>query len=111
MKGNHVIEGTQSNLFLIQGGRLITPDLSTCGVAGVVRELVLEVAAELGLQSRVAAVTLGELNRADALFITNAVHGGLSGRRPGKPALRTSEVPVALMEQVRNLVLGPVGRI
>jgi 4-amino-4-deoxychorismate lyase len=109
--GNHVIEGTQSNLFLLKSGRLITPDLSTCGVAGVVRELALEVAAELGMQTSVAAVTLGELNRSDALFITNAVLGicpvaALENRR-----FELQKFPVVLMERVRHLALGPMGRI
>ena len=106
---DHVIEGTQSNLFLLKGRRLITPDLSACGVAGVVRELVLELAAEFELTSRIAAVTLGELQRADALFITNSLLGicpvvALENRR-----FEIHKIPSALVQRVRNIALGPAG--
>jgi 4-amino-4-deoxychorismate lyase len=106
---NHVIEGTQSNLFLLKGGRLITPDLSACGVAGVVRELVLEIAAELNLTTQVTALTLGEVQRADALFITNSLLGicpvaALENRR-----FDIHQIPAALIQRVRGQALGSIG--
>jgi len=106
---NHVIEGTQSNLFVLKGRRLITPDLSSCGVAGVVRDLVLEVAAELKLTTQVARVTLGELQRAEVLFITNSLLGvcpvaALENRR-----YDVRKIPDTLVQRVRHLALGSVG--
>jgi 4-amino-4-deoxychorismate lyase len=41
-QGGRVISGVSSNLFLVTGGRMITPSLKECGVAGTVRALVLE---------------------------------------------------------------------
>jgi len=106
---NHVIEGTQSNLFLLKGRRLTTPDLSACGVAGVVRELVLEVAAEFDLTVRVSKVSLGELQRTDALFITNSLLGicpvaALENRR-----FDIHQIPAALIHQVRSQALSSIG--
>ncbi len=37
-----VVEGTMSNLFYVEGGRLMTPDLSRCGVHGIIRAEILD---------------------------------------------------------------------
>ncbi|MDD5613312.1 MAG: aminodeoxychorismate lyase [Gallionella sp.] len=70
-----VIEGTRSNVFLASAGRLLTPDLSRCGVAGVQRERVLAAAAELGLPCEVRDIALDELLAADEVFLCNSVFG------------------------------------
>lgn len=70
-----VIEGTRSNLFLAAAGRLLTPDLSRCGVAGVQRGRVLAAAAELGLPCQVRDIALDELLAADEVFLCNSVFG------------------------------------
>jgi 4-amino-4-deoxychorismate lyase len=103
---NHVIEGTQSNLFLIKGGELITPDLSACGVAGVVRELVLEVAAKMGLRQRIAPVTVGQVKRADALFVSNSVLGVCPVAALEEHLFDPAKFPVLLLHGVRKLALG-----
>lgn len=74
-ENNHVIEGTQSNLFFIKNGGLFTPNLENSGVAGIVRELVLEVAEELGIGCTITDVSLADLIKAEALFITNSLLG------------------------------------
>ncbi len=71
----HVIEGTRSNVFLVLKGRLITPDLSRCGVAGVQRDRVMSYAKEHGMAVEVRDVELDELRAADELFLTNSVFG------------------------------------
>jgi 4-amino-4-deoxychorismate lyase len=70
-----VIEGVRSNLFTVKGGMLITPDLSRCGVAGVMRDRVLDAAHELGIKAEVRDVHLEEILEADELFLTNSVFG------------------------------------
>lgn len=72
---DRVIEGTMSNVFLCKGGRLFTPDLSESGVCGVVRELVLDVAAERGVQVNIERVGLTEVLQADSMFLTNSLIG------------------------------------
>jgi len=68
-----VIEGTQSNLFMVREGRLRTPDLSHCGVAGIMRGVVIEQARALGIETVVGRVTLDDLGSADELFICNSL--------------------------------------
>jgi 4-amino-4-deoxychorismate lyase len=70
-----VIEGTRSNVFLISEGRLITPDLSRCGVAGVQRDRVIAYARQIGMPVEVRNVELCELRASDELFLTNSVFG------------------------------------
>jgi 4-amino-4-deoxychorismate lyase len=70
-----VIEGTMSNLFMVEGDTLITPDLSQCGINGVMRETVLALAAQLGIAPRVEAIPLARLKAASGCFVTNSIIG------------------------------------
>lgn len=70
---DRVIEGTMSNLFLVVRGRLVTPDLSRCGVDGVQRERVIAFARSAGIELEVRDVTLPEVMAADECFLVNSV--------------------------------------
>jgi 4-amino-4-deoxychorismate lyase len=72
---DHVIEGTMTNLFAVYGGVLRTPDLSECGVEGVMRAEVLARAAALGLRCECAPITRAALARAEEIFLTNSLIG------------------------------------
>jgi 4-amino-4-deoxychorismate lyase len=63
-----VIEGVMSNLFVVKDGEVTTPDLTRCGVAGVMRGLLAE-------SARIADLTLSEVRGADELFLTNSLIG------------------------------------
>ena len=82
-----VIEGTMSNVFASPGeGVLLTPDLSRCGVAGVMRRYLLEQAAKAGITVRVEPFPLATLLRAREIFLCNSILGvwpvtELAGRR------------------------------
>ena len=71
----HVIGGTSRNLFAAIDGRLVTPDVTRAGVAGVMRRVVLKLAAQLGIATEVRPVLPAEIGRADELFMTNALVG------------------------------------
>lgn len=71
-----VVEGTMSNLFLVSAGELVTPALHRCGVAGVLRRVVLEaLAPALGISTRVADLSLEDLYHAEEMFICNSLIG------------------------------------
>jgi 4-amino-4-deoxychorismate lyase len=72
---DHVIEATSSNLFLQHDDRLITPDLRSCGIAGVVRALILDIAEENNSPVSVEAVLLSDLPQAEALYLCNSIAG------------------------------------
>ena len=71
----HVIEATRSNLFIVCGGALLTPNLTYCGVAGVQRERVIQWAAMNNVPCRIEQLGLAELLAADEVFLVNSVIG------------------------------------
>lgn len=70
-----VIEGVYSNLFLVSDGKLLTSDLSRCGVAGVMRRELLERVVAAGLVVQVRDIEFGELLAADEVFLCNSLYG------------------------------------
>ncbi len=70
-----LISGTQSNLFLLRGKTLLTPDLSQCGVAGVMRERVMASAPGMGLSITETSLRPEDLEQAEGMFLTNALWG------------------------------------
>ena len=71
----YLIEGTMSNLFLLRDGILLTPDLHRCGVAGIMRTRVLELAERLPIDVQVGPVEMQHLQEADEVFICNSLIG------------------------------------
>ena len=74
MDGN-AIEGTMSNLFLLQGKTLHTPNLGRCGVAGVQRDRIMDLAGGLGMTVRVENLPLARIYDADEVVLCNSVIG------------------------------------
>jgi len=70
-----VAETTSSNVFLLKGNEIITPDLSNGGVPGVMRSVVLQQAALLGLKTTEVLVSEEDVLEADECFLTNAARG------------------------------------
>ncbi|HVN45409.1 MAG TPA: aminodeoxychorismate lyase [Steroidobacteraceae bacterium] len=70
-----LISGIASNVFLVRGSKLLTPLLDRCGVAGVMRAQVLEIARASGVAAEERRLDADDLERADELFITNALTG------------------------------------
>lgn len=71
----YLISGTRSNLFMIRGRTLYTPDLSQCGVAGVQRERVMGWAKAHRVECKVAPMHFEEMLCADEIFMVNSVFG------------------------------------
>ncbi|MGP1666532.1 MAG: aminotransferase class IV, partial [Rhodanobacter sp.] len=68
----YVTEGTRSNLFFVKDGRLHTPDLSRCGIDGIMRQVLLE---RYGDRAETGFYTLADLHLADEVFVSNSVIG------------------------------------
>lgn len=92
-----VIEGTMSNIFMRVGQKLITPDLSTCGVAGLQRDRILKHAPTLGLTPEISYVTLPTLLQAEEIFVCNSVIGVWPVRQIGAAPIATG--PIAAQMQ------------
>jgi 4-amino-4-deoxychorismate lyase len=70
-----LVEGISSNLFLLEGERLITPLLDRCGVAGTLRRLVMTLAPQLGLEVVEERLLPERALQAEALGVCNALTG------------------------------------
>lgn len=70
-----VVEGVFSNIFLVSGGRLSTPALHRCGVAGVMRAEIIEQARQLQFAVQVQDIAFEQLLGADEVFLCNSLFG------------------------------------
>lgn len=69
------IECTTSNIFVRFNKTLVTPDLSRCGVAGITRSRILEIAPGLGLRVEICDLSLDKLMQADEILVCNSLYG------------------------------------
>jgi 4-amino-4-deoxychorismate lyase len=70
-----VIEGTMSNLFVVKGGNLLTPDLSQCGIKGILRQMVVHLAHLHRIGVSELQLDQESVLEADEVFVTNSVIG------------------------------------
>ena len=80
-------EGASTNVFLARGGRIFTPPLSAGILAGITREVVLELLPGLGVSFREEPLHLDELLVADEAFVTSTT-------REVVPVRQVDETPV-----------------
>ena len=97
-RSGKLISGIMTNVFLVDGPlespRLRTPAIDLCGVAGVMRRVVLREAARAGIAATECDLWPADLAAATEVFLTNA---------------RVGIWPVARLEE-RALIPGPVTR-
>ena len=82
-----VAEGATSNVFVVSGGRLCTPHLRTGLLPGITRQVVCELAEDVGHPAIEGVVRPDDLRAADELFLTSSVRGIM-------PVTRLDGVPV-----------------
>jgi len=70
-----LVEGTRSNVFLINKESLVTPDLSRAGVAGIMRAWIMQYCHEQKLTLSVTDLGIDDIYAADAVFVCNSVFG------------------------------------
>ncbi len=71
----HVVDGIMSNLFAVKDGKLFTPSLEQAGVAGVMRQHVINCAKQAGIAVYASCFSRSELEDADELFLSNSLFG------------------------------------
>ena len=104
-----VAEGSGENLFLVTDGRIVTNDKDASILMGVTRASVLEIARDLGLDARVASISVEDVLHADELFFTGTavevtaireVDGRVVGE--GKPGPITRRIQDTFNQAVRG---------
>jgi 4-amino-4-deoxychorismate lyase len=109
-RSGKLISGTMTNLFLVDGPsqspRLRTPAIDVCGVAGVMRRVVLREAARGGITAMECDLWPADLAAATEIFLTNARVGIWPVNRlqertliPGPMTLRLQTLLQPLLEE------------
>jgi len=98
-----LVSGTMSNVFIGQDGQFVTPLLDQCGVAGVMRAVVLREAAGCGLAVREGRMPVQALRDCSSVFITNARMGVVVAHELDGRELAVSSAVLALAGKVRAL--------
>jgi branched-chain amino acid aminotransferase len=77
INGNkHVVEAINANLFLVKGDTVATPPLSDGALNGIIRQKLMEVIGNMeGKTLEERSISPFELQKADELFLTNAIQG------------------------------------
>lgn len=101
----HLICGSRSNIFWLRDGRLYTPKLTGCGVAGMMRAKVLDAARAMGITGEPVAAPFEELQSASEAFLSNSLIGIWPLRRVdsqefGAPGPLTVRLQAALAQPV-----------
>lgn len=65
-----VISGIRSNVFVIKNNQLYTPDLRQAGIAGTVRQAIIDYG-----HCQVVPLKISDVQQADAVFISNSIFG------------------------------------
>lgn len=86
-QSGELVECSQSNIFLVRDGAVLTPPLAAGLLPGITREFVMELAGELGLPAREERLTPDDLRTADEAFITGTT-------REVTPVVRVDELRI-----------------
>ena len=70
-EGGNLAECASANIFLICGGKVVTPPLSTGCLPGVTRDALLEVVPQAGFELREENLTREDLSSAAEVFISS----------------------------------------
>jgi branched-chain amino acid aminotransferase group I len=112
--GGYIAEGGGSNVFFVEGERLITPGVDNGIIPGVTREVIMEIAVGMGINVTEGDISPDAIKEFDEIFMTNAMievmpvtgvrdkrgrMNSIGGGRPGKVTRRLME---AYRERVRR---------
>ena len=95
-----ITEGPGFNVFAVSRGRVVTPGVGV--LEGVTRQCALDLCRELGVETRISALSADELRSADEVFITSTAGGimpvtrvdgkSIGGGAPGELTSRLVEL-------------------
>lgn len=103
-QNSRLIEGTMSNVFLVRDARVYTPRLHRCGVAGVIRELILSRLGDCALACE-SDLDIDDLIAADEVFLSNSIIGIWPVLKIGCLHKRRGDVTIAVQHALQRLCL------
>jgi len=102
-------EGAMSNIFMVSGGKVLTPSLESGCLPGITRAIVIELCKQEGIDAIECDLTEGDLNQADEIFITSSVREVQSAELIGNKRNATKPITQQLARAYRDLVKRSTG--
>jgi branched-chain amino acid aminotransferase len=98
-------EASAANVFVVSGGRLLTPPLNSDVFPGITRKVLLELAGKHGIDAQEVDLRANDLIEADGIFLCSTLMEIRGVSRIGGRSLRTLELPVykALVSAFRSM--------
>lgn len=103
---DYVAECTGDNIFMISGGKLITPPVDVGALEGITRDAVIGLAEKVGIRFEEKMIKIGDLYNADEVFLTGTAaeiipvtmidKRRINGSKPG-------EITKRLMEEFKTI--------
>jgi branched-chain amino acid aminotransferase len=109
--GGYVSEGSGENLFVVQGGVLMTPPVSASLLPGITRDAIITLARDLGIEVREQVIPRGLLYTCDELFFTGTAAEITPVRSVDRIAVgagRPGEITLRLAAEFLGMVSGDV---
>jgi D-alanine transaminase len=72
VRDGQVLEGAASNIFIVSGGKIVTPPKGDTILPGITRDLVLELAQNQGIPTEERHFDVTELRNADEIWVTSS---------------------------------------
>ena len=98
---DNVIECTAANIFARFGDTLITPSLASCGIAGITRQRIIELAPMLKLKTSVESFDLKKLCSADEVIICSSLYGAWQVNRVQQRVIKTDGLATNIRAALR----------
>lgn len=108
-RSGSLVSGTMTNVFVVANGRLATPRLDRCGVAGVMRRVVMRAASAAQVAVEETRITRRDIDDAAEVFLTNARIGIWPVRRLGSRELAPGPVTRRMQEVLEPWLRGDPG--
>jgi len=105
--GEKLSDGITSNVYLVRDGTLLTPSHEAGIVEGITRHVVLELAAEIGIPVTQGLFGVGEIRKADEMFLTSTTREVVPiARVDGNPVGngRPGPITMRLLEAYRGAI-------
>ncbi|MDH5633785.1 MAG: aminodeoxychorismate lyase [Gammaproteobacteria bacterium] len=98
-----VIEGITSNVFLVRQDTIHTPVLESSGVAGVMRDEIIDHARSVGISVSIDHVSTGQVSDADEVFLSNSLIGLWRVKQLENRLYKTGEIARMLQQHVKEM--------
>ena len=98
---DNVIECTAANIFARFSNTLITPNLTQCGVAGITRQRIIDLAHTIALKISIETFSLEKLLMADEVIICSSLYGAFQVKSIQEKTIKADGLAASICAALR----------